>query len=250
MKRQSLTKAVLLLCMVCLTACTQKSEDLGDTTSGMNEPPVEETFAVLDMHSADKDSGFTIDLEITRWPMDTFEGQVKEVSDIIRQQYVDYDPISSKSPGWWYREFNSSTELLDYIGFHKIIIPTWDIKETKSSLTVNGDEEGNFDNLYLEVDYIIENVRMQLICHIFTEFSDQDSWLYGYGHYETFIQEEGITPDGYDYIVITTYENSYGYISKDGFLIKNGIFYNLHLAYTAAYEQEAKELIEQCLTNY
>lgn len=236
--------------MVCLTACTQKPEDLDDTAAEMNESQVEESFTVSDMHSTDNDSGFAIDFEITRWPMDTFEGQVKEVPDIIRQQYVDYDPISSKSPGWWYKEFNSSTELLDYLGCSNLIIPTWDLEETKSSLGVNGDEEGNFDQLHVEVDYLNDNVRMQSICHIFTEFSDQDSRLYGYGQYETFIQEEGLTPDGYDYVVITTGENSYGYIGKDGFLIRNGVLYNLHLAYTEEYEQEAKELLEQWLDNF
>ena len=86
--------------------------------------------------------------------MDVFEGQVMEVSDIILKQYVDHNPLSSTQPSWWQREFDSSAEIRDYLGCDILIIPTWDLEETMSTLTVYGDEEGNFEKLCVEWRWI------------------------------------------------------------------------------------------------
>jgi hypothetical protein len=234
--------------MLCLTACAQEIGDSDETTSVTNKSQEEEFLVVSDMYSTDEDSGFAIDFQITRWSMDTFEGQVMEVSDIIRKQYVDYNPVSSAHPSWWEREFDSSAEIRDYLGCDILIIPTWDLEETMSTLTVYGDEQGNLKELYVEMDYLTDNIRMQSFSYVFTESSDEDSFLYESGPYD--VQDEGLTPDGFKYVVITSSENSYGYICKDGFLIKNGVLYNFHLAYTAAYEQEAEARLEQWFANF
>ena len=228
----------------------QDAYQIVNTSTITEESLEEECLAVTDIHSADEESGFSIDLNIKRWSMDVFEGQVREVSDIILKQYVDHNPVSSTMPSWWQREFDSSEEIRDYLGCDMLIIPTWDIEETMSTLTVCGDEEGNFENLCVEMDYLTDNIRMQSFSYIFTDSSEEDSHFYAMNQYETYVQEEGLTPDGFQYDVITSSENPYGYISKNGFLIKNGVLYNFHLAYTAAYEQEAEARLVQWFANF
>lgn len=245
MRRKSIINALLILCMLYLTACTKETGVSEEATSVTNTPKEEEFLVVSAMDTTDEVNGYAIDFGITRWSMEEFDGQVKEVSDIICQQFIDYNPLSSKLPSCWAKEFDSSSEILKYLGCDMIIIPTWDLEETMSTLSVYGDEEGNFEKLFIEVDYLTDNLRMQSFAHVLTESNNENSFLYGSGNYETNVQEEGITPDGFQYIVITTDANSYGYISKDGFLIKNGVFYNFHLAYTAEYEQEAAARLEQ-----
>ncbi|HKL79203.1 MAG TPA: hypothetical protein VJ888_02065 [Mobilitalea sp.] len=248
MGRKLLINAVLVFCMICLTACAQETGDSNEITSVTDKAQKDEFLVVSDMNSIDEVSGFAIDFEIERWSMDTFKGQVIEVSDIIRKQYENVNPLSSTTPSWWMREFDSIAKIQEYLGCDRLIIPTWDLEETMSTLTVIGDEEGTLEKLCVEIYYVTDNLRMQSFSYIFTEASDENSFLYEIG--DTYLQEEGLTSNGFEYDVITSSENEYGYICKDGFMIKNGVLYNFHLAYTAEYEKEAEARLEQWFANY
>lgn len=247
-RRWSVAAAVLLVCI----AGGTMMEAYGLTAK------IEKFF------SDDEEKGY----ELKVYPMEAFTGEVREVEGIIKKQIEEYNVYSSQAPESWFRYFDSSKEAMDYLGFEPLKRPDWDLEEKSVVLYVDGNKDGKFVSVSMEIDYEEDGIQMQYFSTVYTEYSKEEGLRTTNVEYESLAwllnaKIEDITANTGEEIVTATSKSFYatesmkqGLVIKfdklqsgrncmEGYLVEEGIIYSMHISYQIGEEERAEELLYQ-----
>lgn len=193
------------------------------------------------------ESGYDLAADVEKFPVSALTGEIQEAGEEIVRQFENCNPTSSWYPGTLRRtHFPSAAEARAYIGLDALRGLDWDLEETRTNLDVTGDPQGRLLRIHLETDYEVEGVRLQAFATIFTEDS-QDTVVIGARTTEEVEFSESLrtSAGGKRYQVITGTGLASGYFGMDGYLVEDGVLYNLHLAYLKEDEALAESLLRQ-----
>lgn len=191
-----------------------------------------------------KQSGFDLDVAIEKIPMDDFTGEIQQVGPTIQQQFKDYKLYSSWYPGHWQANFSSHEKACKYIGFDKLKQIDLNLEEQTTTLNVFGNENGQILCIVLETYYSIDDINVQHFSRIYTENFDEEIVLETRTTESVEYEESFYTNDNNKqcHIIDSTALES-GYRGMDGYIVDNGVLYNLHIAYQKEDSKQAIELI-------
>ncbi|MBQ8558944.1 MAG: hypothetical protein IJ439_03045 [Tyzzerella sp.] len=192
------------------------------------------------------ESGYDLSVDIKKVPISQLQGDVRQVSEIIAEQFDNYEPWDSWYPGSWYKEFPSSAEAIAFVGLKSLESLDWNLKELNTSLSVTGNAEGELQSLDIETDYKVEDIRLQAYSRIYTE-NYTDEIIFGIRTTEdiSFTEAYYTTDNGLQCHIVTSTALESGYLSKEGYVVKNGVLYSLHIAYLEKDAKQAEELMCQ-----
>ena len=201
---------------------------------------------LIRMFSSPKESGYELSAEIVKFPADVLQGEIREVPALIRQQYDSYEPFMDWLPGSWIKAFETRDDACDYVGFDGIRRLHWDLTEEQTVLCVQGTETGDLTSVSVETGYTAGDVRLQFFSELYTENEEGGITILtamaeNVGFAETF----RTTGSGKTVHVIEQTAMESGYLSKDGYLVDEGILYHLHVVYREKDADRAEELLMQ-----
>ena len=196
--------------------------------------------------SSNRESGYELSAEIVKYPAEVLQGEIREVPAAIRQQYASYEPFINQLPGSWEGTFQTRDDACDYVGFDRIKRLHWDPQEEQTLLHVRGTENGDLTSVMVETWYTAGDVRLQFFTDLYTENEEGEiailtAMTEKVGFTETFRN----TNSGKTVHVIEQTAMESGYLSKDGYLVEEGILYHLHVAYREKDAARAEELLTQ-----
>ena len=199
---------------------------------------------LIKFFSSREESGYELSAEVVKYPADEFKGEIREVPELIRQQFDSYEPFMSWFPGDWERIFETRDQACDYVGFDRIKRPQWNAREEQTILRVQGTEEGDITSVCVETWYTDGDIRMQFFTDVFTENAEEEITVSTVmaekvGFAETF----RTTSSGKTLHVIEQTAMESGFLSKDGYLVEDGIIYSLHVIYKEKDAEQAEELL-------
>lgn len=240
-RRPRLRRTVLAAACVCLLASAAAVAAGGGTW-------LLDSFTARGAPGSDfTQSGYDLAADVEKFPVSALTGDIREAGEEIARQFQNYNPLSSWYPGTLRRtHFPSAAEARAYIGLDALRGLDWDLEETRTTLDVTGDPQGHLLRIQLEVDYEVEGVRLQTFATIFTEDSE-DTVVIGARTTEDVEFSESLrtTAGGRQYQVITDTGLASGYYGMGGYLVEDGVLYNLHLAYLKEDEALAESLLRQ-----
>ena len=219
--------------------------------------------------SEEEETGY----ELKRYPVREFTGEVQEVESIIKQQIKEYKPISSQAPQSWSRRFDSSDEAMNYLGFAPLKKPSWEFQEQSVELRILGNEQGKFITVTMEIDYNVENLWLQSISKVYTEYSKEEELKIKDETYESlesmlhakedeiFVEVEGELIPAESKSIYVTENLKQGLVVKfpvyqgknasmSAYLVEEGVIYHLNVAYPKEKEEKAEELLYQWLEQF
>lgn len=205
---------------------------------------------IIDMFTSRKpgtgpytESGYDLLVDVERIPVRKL-GDIKGVSAEIRKQVADYQPWESWYPYSWYEEYGSVEEAIAFVGLDTIQTLDWELEEQHTSLTVLGAKNGDIKHISLETRYQEGDVRLQAYTQIYTE-NYQEQITYGTRTTEdaSFKESYYTTKKNLQCHIITSTALESGYLGMDGHIVRDGILYNIHIAY----KQQDAELAEDFL---
>jgi|GEM_PF-2516048 len=190
------------------------------------------------------ESGFDLGVNVEKISIDMLTGEIQKVPDIIRHQFETYDVYSSWYPGNWQKQFESLDEAFEFIGFDELSKTNWEFNEEQVILNVLGNDKGEILTVRLESLYIVDDIRLQNTMYIMTEY-DTEAVQYGSSTTENVEFEEEFyeTINQLKCHIISSSQLASGYMSIDGFLVKKGALYNLHIAFKEEDKEQAKRLL-------
>ncbi len=189
------------------------------------------------------ESGYDLTANVERFPITDFSPELQGVGTAIQEQFAEYELWSSWYPGHWQKEFDAPQEAADFIGLDGLKLLDWDLTPTRITLNVSGDKDGVLDSLIWETDYVDGDVRCQAFVRIYTENAEGDVILATRTtEEETFAQSYYTTKSGKTCHIITASALESGCMGLDGYLVKNGVLYQLHIAYL---EEDAGKALDR-----
>lgn len=189
-------------------------------------------------------SGFDLDVAIEKIPMSDFSGEVQQVGSTIKQQFKDYKPYSSRHPGRWQADFPSYEKACEYIGFDKLKQIDLGLEEQAATLIISGDENGQISSITLETYYSIDDINVYHFSLIYTENFDEEVILRTRTTENVEYEESFYTNDNNKQChIIDSTELESGYKGMDGYIVDDGVLYNLHIAYQKEDSEQAVKLI-------
>ena len=196
--------------------------------------------------SSPGESGYELSAELVKYPADVLAGEIREAPAAIRQQYAAYEPFMDRLPGSFEKTFGTREEACDYVGFDKIKRVQWAPREVQTVLYAQGTEQGDVTSVSVETQYADGDIRLQFFTNLYTENADGEitvltAMTEKVGFTETFRNTTG----GKTVHVIEQTAMESGFLSKDGYLVEEGILYHLHLAYREKDAARAEELLMQ-----
>lgn len=191
------------------------------------------------------ESGYDLLVDIEKIPIHKL-GEVKQVSQEIRKQMAAYQPTQSWYPNSWSKKYASAEEAIDFIGLDTIQKLDWKLEEKHASLTILGANNGDIKHISLETRYQECDVRLQAYTQIYTE-NYKEQVTYGARATEelSFGESYYTTKNDLQCHIITSTAMESGYLGMDGFIVKDGILYNLHIAYQQQDADIAEDLLHQ-----
>lgn len=192
------------------------------------------------------ESGYDLEADVERFPVSALTGEIRRVGEEIVRQFENASPLSGRLPGFWKEDFPSAADALDYVGLKTLRGLDWDLEETRTSLRVTGNSQGQLLHVQLETDYEVEGVRLQAFSDIYLE-GDESGAVIGVRTTEDveFSESSYLSANGRRCQVITDTGLASGYHSMDGYLVADGVLYNLHLAYLKEDEALAESLLHR-----
>lgn len=236
-KRMRLIPIVACLVMLISGASIFAFTDLGTYL-------IESFTSRTEMGSDYSESGFDLEIDIDKVPVTSLSNEIQEVSDIIIQQFESTSIFSSWYPGHWQEKFESLSEAIDFIGYDKLVDINWNYAEEQVLLNVMGNEKGEILSVRLETWYLLDDIRLQSTLYLETEYSE-DSPEYNLRSTESIEFKESFysVNEHVKCHIITSSPLESGYLTMNGFLVKEDILYNLHVSFKAPDEKKAKELL-------
>lgn len=205
---------------------------------------------IIDMFTSRKqgtgpymESGYDLLVDIERIPVRKL-GNVKQVSEEIRKQIASYQPLQSWYPNSWYKTYASSENAIAFIGLDTIQKLDWKLEEKHASLTVLGANNGDIKHISMETRYQEGDVQLQAFTQIYTEYN-QEQITYGTRTIEdvSFGESYYTTKSNVQCHIITSTAFESGYLCMDGYIVKDGILYNLNISYKQQDAQRAEDLL-------
>ena len=117
-----------------------------------------------------RESGYDINVSVEKKSVQSLKGDVQKVPELIVKQFETTDIFSSWFPGHWQEMFESSEDAVDFIGLAELRILNWELNEEQVILDVFGNENGEILSIRLETIYVVDDIRIQAITNIFTEY--------------------------------------------------------------------------------
>lgn len=193
-----------------------------------------------------EESGYELAAEIEKIPAEELKGEIREVPALIKEQFENYQPYMSQAPGYWEKDFETRDAACDYVGCSRLMRLQWEAKEEQTMLHVQGLESGDLTEVSVETWYDAGDVRMQLFSRIFTEnLKDEITFFAATTEDVDFTESFHTTKSGRTVQVIEMSELASGYKSLDGYLVDNGVLYELSVIYQEKDAEQAKALLEQ-----
>ena len=191
------------------------------------------------------ESGYDLLVDVERIPVRKL-GNIKGVSEEIRKQIASYQPTQSWYPNSWYKTYASSEDAIAFVGLDTIQKLDWELDEKHASLTVLGANNGDIKHISLETRYQEGEVRLQAFTQIYTK-NYQEQITYGTRTTEdaSFKESYYTTKKNLQCHIISSTALESGYMGMDGYIVRDGILYNLHIAYKQQDTELAEDLLHQ-----
>lgn len=201
---------------------------------------------IIDFFTSHTESGFDLDVAVQKIPMDDFSENIHEVGDIIEQQFKNYKLYDSWYPGEWQTTFLTRDKACEYIGFAGLKQIDWGFDEQITTLRVWGDEQGRVLSLDIETSYVIGDMNVQFSSQIYTENYEEELVL-GTRISESVEFEESFytTASNKQCHIVSSSALESGYMCLKGYIVDEGILYNLHIAYKENDSTRAMEVMHQ-----
>ena len=239
--RRRIQWAILAACL-CVMLCAVTAV----ATSGFGTRLIERFTSRTEPGSDYTESGYKLQVDVEKIPFSAMKGQIRDVPSFIREQFRVYKPYMSWFPGHWQKTFASRDEACDYIGFGKLKYPRWDLKETGTDLNVYGTDNGNVLSVMVETRYTAGDIRLQFFSKMYTEKYQGGITLSAITtEYAEFSESVRTTANHKRLHIIRQTALASGYLGLDGYLVEDGVLYNLHIAYLEEDAQQANELLHR-----
>lgn len=199
---------------------------------------------IVEMFTGRDESGYDLGLMIERVSTDEFSAELRAVGREIVQQYKDSKPYDSGLPGSWNKTFDTAAEARDFVGYAPLVGLGWALAETGTMLSVEGLPDGRLRWVHLETGYQVGDIRLQAFSQIYTEhYSGDLSTGIRAAEGITYTQSEQVNAAGLSYLVVVSTPMASGYAGLDGYLVRDGVLYSLHIAYLEKDAAEAERLM-------
>ena len=201
---------------------------------------------IIEFFTSNTESGFDLGVTIQKIPTDDFSENIYEVGNVIEQQFKNYKVYDSWYPGEWQTTFSTRDKACEYIGFDKLKQINWDYDEQITTLSILGNEQGQILSLNLETSYAINDMNVQFFSQIYTENYDEELVL-GTRISESAEFEESFytTNSNKQCHIINSSALKSGYMCLEGYIVDEGVLYNLHIGYKENDSTRAMELMHQ-----
>jgi len=203
-----------------------------------------EFFTARDMGQGYTESGYDLSVGIKKINEADLSEEILSVGNTIKQQFEEYTPLDNWFPGEWKTEFESRRQASEYVGYKDINLLDGDWNEHATTVSVFGNEQGKILEIGIETDYSVEDIRMQYLTHIYTNNYDEEIIV---GTRMTddveFTESYFNTDNDIPCHVIESSALESGYLSMDGYIVENGMLYNLHIIYLEKESSQAVELL-------
>ncbi len=198
-------------------------------------------------HGSDfRESGFRLSVKAEKIPEEAFTGDIREVHDILIQQFENYNLLSSSFPGYWQKSFSSSEAARQYIGLDILKEVSLGLVERENTLAVLGDSGGRIHELILETDYTVGDIRMQAFSQVYSEYYEGDMTIGGSTtEYVEFTESFYTTARQKQCHVISGTAMESGYQTMEGYMVEDGVMYYLNIAFLEKDAEQSKELLHQ-----
>ena len=199
---------------------------------------------ITDIFTDREESGYDLAMDMRTIDDSELSAELRALGSVIVQQYKDSKPYDSIWPGSYYKSFDSSAEARAFIGYKPLVRLDWELEETSTQLHVTGWRDGRLQWINLETDYVVGNIRLQAYTHLFTEHYGGDMFT---GLRTT--EEISFTPtdetniSGLPWLFVRSSPMESGWSGLDGYLVRDGVLYKLHIAYLAKDAAEAERLM-------
>lgn len=201
---------------------------------------------LLDFFTSQNESGFDLEFAIEKVSIDDLTGEIRKAGDIIRQQFEESKLYDSWYPGLWQTTFSTRDKACEYIGFDRLKRLDWDFEEEKTTLDVMGNEQGQILSVNVETWYSIDDMNVQSFSWIYTENYNEE-----FTHGTRFSENVGFreqfytTDNNKQCHIISSSALESGRMCIDGYIVDEGVLYNLHIAYEAKDSVRAMDLMYQ-----
>lgn len=203
-----------------------------------------ESFTAREEGKDYKESGFDLSVSIVRVHEEDLSEELQKVGNTIRGQFEECSPFDNWYPGEWQKEFKSRNQACEYVGLKQIKPMGFDWEEQATTLSVLGNEQGRIQEVGIETDYKVEDIRMQLFTQIYTsQYSEEISIGTRTTEDIDFSESYFITDGDARCQVIQSSVLESGYLSMDGYIVEDGVLYNLNIMYLEKDASQAQELI-------
>lgn len=195
--------------------------------------------------------GYKIEAVMDRMPERELKGDVKEVKGIIRAQIRAYKPWLSSLPGIWRGKFDTSAEMLEYLGCEYVSFPEFGWQEEWCYLYVDSkDQWGNFQRVNAEVEYSYNDYRISVGATMYMELPSGRVTIGSMDKYrDSYTQEAYVTEDGRTAVIVCAWDGiNLSYI--DGYVVVGNVLYKIHLiggGYTEQMHTQAMAVVRQWL---
>lgn len=201
---------------------------------------------LLSVFRSREETGYELSADIVKFPAAELKGEIRKVPALIRQQFETYQPYMNWAPSTWEKTFGTRDEAYDYVGFDKLKRLSWDAEEKETTLRVLGTEKGDITSVDVETWYTEGDIRMQYFAHVFTENAEGEiTFLTATTEKVGFTESFRTAKSGKTLHIIDMSAMESGYLGKDGYLVVDGVLYNLHIAYREKDAGRAEELLKQ-----
>lgn len=203
-----------------------------------------EFFTARDIGPDYKESGYNLSVGIEKISEADLSEEILSVGNTIKQQFEEYTPLDNWFPGEWKTDFESRRKACEYVGLKEINLLVGDWNEHATTVSVFGNEQGKILEIEIETDYSVEDIRMQFLTQIYTNNYNEEI-IVGTRMTEDvdFSESYFNTDNDIQCHVIESSALESGYLSMDGYIVENGILYNLHIVYLEKESSQALELL-------
>ena len=192
------------------------------------------------------ESGYELSADIIKFPAKDLKGEIREVPGLIRQQFESYEPYMSVLPGYWQRTFETRDEAIKYVGFKKLKSLKLNAEEKQTALYVHGTENGDIISVSVETFYMVGDVRLFFFADVYTENEEGEITISAFTTENTeFSESFYTTKKGKTLQIIDQSALQSGYLTKEGYLVVDGVLYHLHTAYKENDAAQAEKLLKE-----
>lgn len=109
-------------------------------------------YAAVDLFSVEEDElmdgleVISVNVKVSKIPLNEIKGEVNEASEIIKKNHENTEE-SELVPNFYSRDFDSLQEALNYVGYDKARMPNTPLEDTKTSIWINGQEDGRINEI-------------------------------------------------------------------------------------------------------